>query len=145
MPFLAVSSTWKYVMCIYVTKSHTINEYQYLKILRTSRNFRVEMHQAGCRDAVLHYNYELGYGLWGEESIKAKQKRAASPSSPPNQHTRTSKRRDKTNPKQCSLCFYEESQLGECVKAFYFKWEKKKNIWRMKPKYLQAIPSSELK
>lgn len=71
------------------------------------------MHQAGCGDAVLHYNYELGYVLWGEESIKAKKKRPASPSLPPNQLICTSERRDKTNPKQGSLCFYEESQVGD--------------------------------
>lgn len=129
MPFLAVSSTWKYAICIYVTKSHTINEYQYLKILRTSRNFRFEMHQASCRDAVLHYNYELGYSLWGEESIKAKQKRAASPSLLPNQHTRISEKRDKTNPKQHSLRFSEESQLrGRGVWKHFTLKEKKKTF-----------------
>lgn len=123
MPFLAVSSTWKYVMCICVTKSHVINEYQYLKILRTSRNFRFEMHQAGCRDAVLHYNYELGYGLWGEESIKAKKKRAVSPSSPPTTPHKPPKWGHKTNPKQGSLCFYEGKPRCWFLKAFYFKRE----------------------
>lgn len=130
-------------MCIYATKSHAINEYQYLKILRTSRNFRFEMHQAGCGDAVLHYNYELGYGLWGEESIKAKKKRAVSPPSPPSQPSYTSWRRDDTNAKQASPHFYEEKPSWEFLKVFYLGGGG--NVWRIKPKYLQAISFSDLK
>lgn len=144
MAFLAVSSTWKYVMCIYVTKSHAINEYQYLKILRTSRNFRFEMHQAGCGDAVLHYNYELGYGLWGEESIKAKKKRAASPSLPPKQPSCTSWR-SRQNICQAGFpaFFWGRTELG-VSKSIYLE-KGVKCIWRMKPGYLQAISFADLK
>lgn len=79
------------------------------------------MHQAGCGDAVLHYNYELGYGLWGEESIKAKKREQLALLHLPSNPHAPPEGGDKTDAKQGSLRFSGEEPSWEFLKAFYLE------------------------
>lgn len=108
-------------------KSHTINEYQYLKFLRTSRNFRFEMHQAGCGDAVLHYNYELGYGYEGRNPSKQrKRERLALLHLPTNPHA-PPKGQTKLTLSRVPGVFMSKARLGASKSILPLK-EKEKTV-----------------